>query len=71
VQRQTESDEIEISIHPSPEISELASENGDEATEQELDEGMEAEPEPKEEQVVMDSNQSQMSRSQKRRRHRR
>jgi preprotein translocase subunit SecA len=71
VQRQTESDEIEISIHPSPEISELASENGDEATEQELDEGMETEPEPKEEQVVMDSNQSQMSRSQKRRRHRR
>ncbi len=71
MQHQTQGEDIEDSITPIPEMSELASGNGDEATEQELDEGMGAEPEPKEEQVVMGSNQSQLSRSQKRRRHRR
>jgi preprotein translocase subunit SecA len=71
VQRQTQGEDLEGGIRIAPEISELAGGDGDEATEQELVEGMEAEPDLEdEEQEAESSNQAQMSRSQKRRRHR-
>ena len=69
VQRQTQEEELEGSISIAPEVSELASSDGDEATEQELDDGMEGGPEL-EEQETASSSQTKISRSQKRRRHR-
>jgi len=67
--RQTQEEELEGGISLAAEISESAGVDGDEATEQELAEGMEGGPEL-EEQEAGSTSQSQMSRSQKRRRHR-
>jgi preprotein translocase subunit SecA len=69
--RPTTPEEVVDGLRPSPELSIPTSGDGGEVTEERPSDGIEPETETDEEQVVVNGSQPQLSRSQKRRRHRR